>query len=259
MLGKHRKTRGVLVGLIALEVLLGYMYWVFAEVRGPLLPAPHSFASWDAVIHNDQRDGGASVIAVGEATYGLDFTYTLSSSGQYPYADFIMAFDKLERAERLLDLSEYSRVAFKVKCAHENVLSFNLRLFEPNHTLPEDYHSYRVSTSWFSCSNRWTSVEINLSDLRTPVWWHDANNIPLSNQAFQLDQILAISFGGERRGPVDIETNVNIIDLVLLGGNWRYASVALLLMVIVLAGGGYWLWVLCRNTGSVLDTGGASI
>ena len=119
MLGKHRKTRGVLVGLIALEVLLGYMYWVFAEVRGPLLPAPHSFASWDAVIHNDQRDGGASVIAVGEATYGLDFTYTLSSSGQYPYADFIMAFDKLERAERLLDLSEYSRVAFKVKCAHE--------------------------------------------------------------------------------------------------------------------------------------------
>jgi AraC-like DNA-binding protein len=187
-------------------------------IRDALLPARNSVIPWRLEMVTDVEKGGTSAVSVKESSLRLGYDYVLTGAVEYPHVTAIVAFS----GGQLADLSRYSTVTFRVKCAPHNVLAFHLHSFDPLVTDPGNFSSYRIAEALFTCHEEWSDIAIDLKHLSVPEWWLQAFKLEISDQNYFLEKIAGFSIGASREGPIDTSANVNISELVLRGRDWRY-------------------------------------
>ncbi|HEX7028248.1 MAG TPA: AraC family transcriptional regulator, partial [Gammaproteobacteria bacterium] len=160
MLEFYKKIVVTILGLVVLTALLAYACIERVFVSDALFPANKSVIPWKLETVTDVKSGGSSSVSVTEDTYSLDYNYHLTEDIMFPYVIAVIAFDELENAKNLVDLSKYSTATFRVKCAPRNVLTFYVHTFDEKVTDPGDFYSYRIAAALFSCHEEWSEVEI---------------------------------------------------------------------------------------------------
>lgn len=186
-----------------------------------LLPAAKSVVSWEPEATSDADNGGLSIIRLNESAQSLDYTFTASSSVAYSHASVGMNF--WAESSPLVDLSKYGVLRFDVKCSPRNVLSFTARTLDKPLTALSGAPAYRIPAYFFACEEQWTSVEIDLKHLEIPEWWLNLHKIPLSDRSYDLAQVSGFTFGISVQSPRDVASSVKIVELELIGRDWRYA------------------------------------
>lgn len=241
MPGFYKKAILMFLGLVALTVVSALVCLNGFFVRDVLLPARDSAIPWKLEAITDVEKGGTSSISVNDSSLSLDFDYVIAGDVQYPFVTAIVAFDELQNAEHPADLSEYSTVTFKVKCAPRNVMAFYLHSFDPMITDTRNFSSYRIAEKLFSCNEQWSDVEIDLRYLNVAVWWLQTFNVVISDQNYWLDKTVALSFITSPDGPANTPANVKIRELTLHGRDWRYVWVFMTLSVVLWTCFIFWL------------------
>jgi AraC-like DNA-binding protein len=246
MLEFYRKASLMLIGLVLFTLVLALICWDLGFVRNALLPASDSVLPWKLETLTDAYRGGTSSITVNDSSRSLDYDYTLTEDVMTPHATVIVSFAERQGAARFIDLSEYVTVAFKLKCAPSNVLTFHLHTFDPRATDPKNFYSYRIAKAFFSCSEDWSNVEIDLRYLYVPEWWLNRFKIETSDQNYRRDKVVAFSIVASFEGPIDapanIKTNVKISEMAFQGRHWRYAWPFGGLLVLVWMSFIFWLF-----------------
>jgi AraC-like DNA-binding protein len=243
MLEFYKKAILIFFILIAFTPVLALICLNQVFIHDALLPAQDSVIPWKLVTATDVEKGGASSISVNDSGSNLlDYDYVLTKDVEYPYVIAIIAFAELQNAEHLVDLSGYSTVTFRVKCAPHNLLSFHMHSFDPKVTDPKNVSSYRDTEALFTCNEDWSNVEIDLRYLKVPEWWLQAFKLEISDQSYRLDKVIALSFGASQEGPVNTSASVQIDELTLRGLDWRYAWIFAGLFVFVWGCFIFWLF-----------------
>ncbi len=241
MLGFYRKAIATFLGLVVLTILLAYLCSKSVFVSDALFPAHESAIPWKFETLTDVVRGGSSALSVTENVYSFDYEYQITEGVRFPFVAAIVAFAELKNAKNLVDLSKYSTVSFRAKCAPHNVLTFYVHSFDEKLTKPGDFFSYRMASASFSCYEEWSEIGIDLRHLDVPAWWLEAANIDVSDHDYRLDKVLAIAFVASQQAPVN-EARIEIGELTLRGRDWRCAWAGAGFLVVVWAGFIGWLF-----------------
>lgn len=251
MLTFYKKAALTIFGLLALTLGLGTFSINRVFVSHALFPAKESPFSWKLETITDVERGGSSTVSIAEDVYSLDYEYFLTEDIMFPYVIAVVAFDELENAQELVDLSKYSTATFRIKCSEPNVLTFYVHNFDEQVTNPADFDTYRVASALFSCHETWSDIEIDLRHLTVPEWWLKRENVDVADHNYWLDKVVAIAFDASRAGPLNTLIKVRISGLTLHGRDWRYlwlfAGISLLLW------GGYLRWLFRFYTASLIE------
>lgn len=242
MPGFYKKVILVFIGLLALTSVLVFVCRSLVFVRDVLLPVRDSVIPWKLETITDAYRGGTSSISVKDSSLGLDFDYMLTENVRYPHVTAIVSLTERQDAEHSVDLSEYSAVAFRVKCAPRNVLTFHLHSLDPKATDPANFYSYRIAKAFFPCREKWSNVEIDLRHLYVPEWWLERFKIEVSDQNYRLDKVVAFSIVASFEGAVNTPANVKISEMALQGRDWRYAWAGGGLLFLVWASFIFWVF-----------------
>ncbi|HEX7028856.1 MAG TPA: AraC family transcriptional regulator, partial [Gammaproteobacteria bacterium] len=171
MPGFYKNTVAVFLALAVLTSLIAYACLQRTFLSDPLLPSHKSVIPWKAETDSDVRIGGSSSASINDTTHSLDFNITVKPDVEYPYASLMLIFGDPENAGQVADLSKYSTLSFDVKCAPQNVLTLTVFSIDEKVTKPAEIATYRMASTYFSCRENWTHVEIDLQHLEVAEWW----------------------------------------------------------------------------------------
>ncbi len=166
----------------------------------------------------------------------VEYDFILDPNEPFPYAHFAMYFIDYHQGYRIVDLSKFEQLSFKVICDPKNVLMLVLFNFDDKVTNFADFPSRRFSRTAFACNNSWSNVDIQFKDLNTPHWWLAQYGYDLSDTSFRLDKAMGFAWASSSQTPVAIPLHVRLTDVKLHGHDYRYIYAAGLVVVI--------LWVL---------------
>ncbi|HSC66917.1 MAG TPA: helix-turn-helix domain-containing protein [Cellvibrio sp.] len=242
----YNKALVGLAGLLLASCLLGYFCVDNTFLRLSLLPANKSTLSWYAEPHTDVYQGGNSTLTIVDDKFSLDANFVLSRQAQYPFAAITMVFGPERGKIELVDLSAYDKIVFSAKCSQPNSLSFSLMSFDEQVSKVDNFVSYRAPVTFFSCAQQWSQVELDLTRMEIPQWWFDMFKVELSHKEYSLDKVAKFSFGSSFQSVFDIETNIQLNEITLVGRNWAYLY--LLAAFMMLAWGSYAFWFFRQHT-----------
>lgn len=234
-----------LIGLLCLLVvstLLGYLCFNRTYLHLLLVPAGKSDLIWRADAVSDANQGGLSVIKINDDQFSLNFDFTISKKAKYPFASIELLFSDKSGKPALVDLSQYSSISFSTKCSPANTLTLLMMTFDEKVSVPGDFLTYRSPSAFFSCSQKWTRVELDLTRLETPQWWFTMFKLELSKQAYKLDKMPKIIFGTTVQSPMEVASNVQLNEITLNGRDWRYMYLLGVLMLMMWGGYLFWLF-----------------
>lgn len=232
--------------LLLVSSVFGYVCLQNRIVTAGLLPAGKSDWPWFTEINTDAHQGGLSRLTVLDDRFSLNFSLQLSHQAQYPYAAATLVFGDREQVA-MVDWSRFDKISFDVKCAPANVLSFSLLTFDDEVSTEGDYLSYRSPATFFSCNESWARVELDLTRLETPQWWHEVYKVELSRKAYQLDKVAKLSIGNSVQSPFDVGANIQVSEIRLSGHNWFYIYLMVAGLLGLWGGYGFWLFRLHAN------------
>ncbi len=238
----YKKMLSTFMALLLLTGVIGYLCINKTFLTLSLFPDTKSELSWHIEQSTDTPAGGLSYLTVHDDKFSLDFTLNLSHRAKYPHAAVAMVFDDQPENKNFVDLSAYDKALFSIKCSTDNMLTFALTTYDEKVSKEDIPLSYRPPSTFFSCNNQWQSIVIDLTRLETPQWWFDMNKVELSQQGYQLDKVSKITFGNTFQSPFDIETNVQITELTLVGRNWFYLYLFTALSLSIWGGFGIWIF-----------------
>lgn len=238
----YKKMLSTFVALLVMTGLIGYLCINKTFLKLSLFPDTRSELPWRIEQTTDIPSGGLSYLTVNDDKFSLDFNINLSHRAKYPHAALSMVFDEQSNNANFIDLSAYEKALFSIKCSTDNMLTFALTTYDDKVSKKEDPLSYRTPSTFFSCNNDWQQIAIDLTRLETPQWWFDMNKVELSQQEYQLDKVSKITFGNTFQSPFDIETNIQITELTLVGRNWFYLYLFAVLSIIIWGGFGIWIF-----------------
>lgn len=227
----------------ALLIVSGLLVWFAVHnsyTTHALLPKPQSHYPWRAWANAGAHQGQSASIDLRESTYSLSADFTLGSGAQYPYANLGLTFDDEENPNRLIDLSMYQSVVFRIKCRPANVLTFSLYTYVDKITRIPDITSYRLSETFLSCHPEWRDVRINLQALSTPGWWLGQHQMNLADQDYRLDQARGFSIISSPESPLDTPSSIIIESIVFAGRDYFWVYLIAGLAVLLWAGFAYW-------------------
>lgn len=238
----YRNTTGVFIVLLLATLVTGLFCAKQTFLDDSLLPAPKSLFPWNAIAHTDQDQGGASTLAINEATYSLNYTFIINDGAQYPYASLAILFNAENAENGLIDLSRYSTLKLSVNCSPANVISLAVYTHDPKITDLNDPASYRIPMTFFSCEEKWQDVVIDLKHLEVPEWWLRLHKFALSDRGYRLDRVSRIAFGNSAQSPLNTSSQVKIAELRLQGESWRYIFIFAALATLIWLGFGFWVF-----------------
>lgn len=248
MLGFYKKAILIFLCLLALTFVLALVCWNRVFVRVALMPPADSVIPWKLETITDKHRGGTSSITVSDSNSRLDYDYVLTQHVEYPQVTAVVAFAELKSAKHLIDLSRYSAVSFRAVCEPRNILTFHLHSFDPKVTDPENFYSYRIAETFFSCNEKGADVEIDLRYLSVATWWLGRFKLEISDQSYWLDKVAAFSIVGSPRGPVNTPAKVKISKLAFHRHDWHYAWVFAGLCLVIWACFIFWMFKLYRHS-----------
>ncbi|HTF94512.1 MAG TPA: AraC family transcriptional regulator [Cellvibrio sp.] len=240
----YNKSLSYLLGLLLLSCILGYLCADKTFLKVPLLPSGSSSIPWRTEPHTDVNEGGNSSIIITDDKFSLSFKFIVSNQAQYPFAALTLLFGNHQGD--LVDFSQYEKITFNIKCSSPNTLSFYLITFDEKVSRLNDFLTYRAPATFFSCGQDWSPVNLDLTRLETPQWWFEMFKVALSKKQYELNKVAKISFGSSPQTPRNIESDVHITEVTLVGRNWFYLY--LFGGFLVLAWGGYALWFFRQHT-----------
>jgi AraC-like DNA-binding protein len=139
-----------------------------------------------------------------------------------------------------LDLSRYDSLRFTIRCKPANTLALFVPTFDSRVSRRDDFVSYRTPVAHFSCHERGSQVNIDLTRLETPEWWYSMVKLDLSQKDYKLNQVPKIAIGTTFQSPKMVASMMEIADLRLEGRDQRYLY--LLGVLLACAWSGFALW-----------------
>lgn len=222
--------------------LVAYLCVDKTFVRVSLLPSSETGVYWKSEAQTDIYQGGNSHLTIADDKFSLNFNFTVAPKAQYPFAAVNMLFAQRDGELTLVDLSAFDKIQFSGKCSHPNTLTFTLLTFDEKVSRPGDFLSYRAPSTFFSCNQEWSLIELDLTRLETPQWWFDMFKVELSRKEYQLKQVAKISFGSSFQSPMDTESNVQLSEIILIGHNWFYLYLLVGILLLTWSYYGWWLF-----------------
>lgn len=239
-----------LLCLLLASALIGYLCVENTFIRTSLLPVSKSSLPWQTDPQTDAVDGGNSSLTIADDKFSLNFNFTLTRQAQYPFAALTMLFGKQPGKTELVDLSQYERISFNAKCSVNNTLSFAIFTFDEQVSRLDDFVSYRTPASFFACHPQWQAIELDLTRMETPQWWFDLFKVELSRKEYKLNKIAKLSFGSSFQSPMNLDSNVQLSEITLIGRNWFYLYLFGVFML--LAWGSYALWFFRQHSQALI-------
>lgn len=239
----YRNAAVLFASLLVVTLLAGHICFDQTFLVDRLLPAPKSLFPWFGSTNSDAENNGGSTIQLNDATQSLDYSFTISDVAPHSYASVDMLFMPAEEgAPAYADLSKYSHLRFNAKCSPKNVLSFTVHTVDEKLAAAGNSGIYRIPMTFFACGDGWTPIEVDLKHLEIPEWWLNLHNLPLSDRGYDLSQVVGLSFGISVQSPRNVPSAAKIVELELVGRDWKFAYIYAVCATALWLAYGFWFF-----------------
>lgn len=225
MLTFYRKALVALVALLLLTTAVLYCGYLQSRLSATLFPAKNPALPWAPAVEPTSPTGN-TWLEVKSDVGTIDYEFVLDSNQLFPYTHYSFYFIQPDLAYRLVDLTAYDQVSFRILCDPRNVLLFVMFSYDEEITNPFKPETRRVSSSAFSCSARWQEITFDLNELNTPYWWLDRYGFEVSQTGYQLDKAMGVAFVNSLQSPMDQTSRVRITDVTFKGTEPFYLYMA---------------------------------
>ncbi len=201
-----RKQKFINIFFLVLPFLIAALVLLSLNVR-PVEIIPGSSIKFYA--YSDTAEQGNSVIDYFRQDSSLLFGYTLRSGYAYPYAGFTAVPEK----SRFYDFHKFNRFLITCKTSSSNSFRIYFHTYEDSITksgvaISERYNGVQIPTE----RNLKTCV-FSFSQLVTPEWWYQRNNVfPLPDKS-DYSRVTAIDFNNGVSTEKDIPDTLTITEL----------------------------------------------
>jgi AraC-like DNA-binding protein len=224
MLQFYRNATLSFMALVAFSLILIYSGVVKSRLNTSLFPGRDENFTWARSIA-PQTPVGKSSTSLKNETGAVEYDFLLDSEMPDPYAHYSMYFIETD-GYRMIDLTRYESVSFKIICDPKNVLLFVVFSYDEKVTDLRDMPSRRFSRTAFSCDKHWNTITIEFDDLDTPHWWLADYGFDLSDKGYALDKTMGFAWASSSQSPLNTLSHVRLTDVKLLGKDYRYLYAA---------------------------------
>ena len=250
MLNFYRNASLLLFASILLTVFLVYAGIIKSRLDTSLFPGRDAGLLWTSSTEPSAPDGTTS-LTLKEEVGVVEYDFILDPHKPFPYIHYSLNFIDPIQPYRLVDLSRYNNISFRIICDPKNVLIFTLFSFDNKVTDLNNPVTRRVSSKAFICDNHWNTVTIAFDEIFTPDWWLGKFHYELGDTGYQLNKTMGIAWTNSLNSPLNTHSHVKITDVKLLGKDYRhiYVSCALCVAIWVLV----FIWLFRKYTEVLID------
>jgi len=243
MLKFYRNATAAFFAVVLLTALILLVGIEKSKLNASLFPARDPDLLWAAGVE-PQSPKGKTKLTVKNDVGTVEYDFFLDSTEPFAYAHYTLAFIDAIQPFRMVDLTKYSSVSFKVLCDPKNVLLLVLFSFDDKVTNMNNASTRRVSSTAFSCDSHWSTITIRLDELDTPHWWLGRYGYDFSDIGYRLDKTMGFAWVNSLQSPLDTPSHVKLTDVKLLGTDTRsiYAAAVVCLGLWI----GFFVWLFRR-------------
>jgi AraC-like DNA-binding protein len=254
----YKKALLALICLMAANALMVSFFTYQSYLSLSLLPGAWGEVRLEVGVWTDSAMGGTSTVRIHDfQSDKLRFDAKLTKAVPFPAAFAVLRFMDAKGQQVLADLSKYTSISFLAKCTPSNSMVFSLSTFDEQTTKTGDFRTYRVPATYFSCNKKGVPVSLDLSRLALPDWWLNKFKLDLSSQGYALDKVAKISFGANLNSPLDVDSEVEISELVLHGRD--YHSFAWLAVALLASWAAFAVWFFRAHSRALVASVAASL
>ncbi len=225
MLKFYRNASLLLLALSLLTALIVYAGIVKSRLDVSLFPGRDPSFLW-ASSTEPSAPVGATQLNLKEEVGTVEYNFTLDSETPFPYTHYSLNFKDPIQPYKLVDLTKYSSISFKIICDPKNVLVFTLFSFDNKVTDLNDFYTRRVSSKAFICTDLWNTVTISLDEIFTPDWWLGKYRYELGDKGYQQDKVMGFAWTSSLNSPRNTRANVKLTDIKLQGRDYTYIYIS---------------------------------
>ncbi|MEO7580318.1 MAG: hypothetical protein ABIT83_22150 [Massilia sp.] len=218
----YKRALLALILLVAANALM-VSFFTYQSYRSlTLLPWAGGGVRLEAAGWTDSGMGGTSIIRIlDDQPDKLRFDMKLTKAVAFPFATADLVLIDAKGQQVLADWTKYTSITFLAKCTPSNSMVFSLTTFDEKISKKGNFQTYRVPTTYFPCNKKGVPVSLDLTRLALPDWWLTKMKLDLSSQGYALDKVAKISFGANLNSPPDVDSQVEISELVLHGRDYH--------------------------------------
>lgn len=231
MLTFYRNALAAFIVTLMITALVVYAGVMKSKLSASLFPGRDPELLWAAAVEPPLPIGKTQV-EVKNNLGTVEYDFFLDAEQPFPYAHYTLAFIDAVQPYKLVDLTKYSSLSFKILCDPKNVLLLVLFSFDDKVTDINNASTRRVSSVAFSCDSHWSTVTIQLDDLDTPYWWLGRYGFEHSDTGYQLNKTMGFAWVNSLQSPLNTPSHVKLTDVKLLGTDPRYTYTAAALSLI---------------------------
>jgi len=231
----YKKSLLALIALLLVDALLAAFCIYRSQPTYTLSPVLRDGARWVTEPATDAEDqqGTSAVQLRASGANGLVYDFRLTKVAPYPFAGIRIRALDAKGKPAMVNLSNFDTVTFVARCTPADPLQFSLSSFDDRISKPGDYLTYRSPGTFFSCNEHGVPVSVDLRRMTIPHWWYGLMKVDVTSQGYSLDKVGKLSFGTTSQSPYNIDSHVEISNMVLHGHDYRYIAA---LVIFVLAG-----------------------
>jgi len=231
----YKKSLFALIVLLLVDALLAAFCIYRSQPTYTLSPVLRDGVRWVTEPATDAEDqqGTSAVQLRASGANGLVYDFRLTKVAPYPFAGIRIRALDAKGKPAMVNLSNFDTVTFVARCTPADPLQFSLSSFDDRISKLGDFLTYRSPGTFFSCNEHGVPVSVDLRRMTIPHWWYGLMKVDVTSQGYSLDKVGKLSFGTTSQSPYNIDSHVEISNMVLHGHDHRYIAA---LVIFVLAG-----------------------
>jgi len=241
MLKFYRYASISLLALILLTALILNIGIVKSQLDTSLFPGRDKDFLWISSIEPKTPDG-LTTLTLKDEVGTIEYDFILDPQKPIPYTHYSLSFKDPIQPYKLVDLTKYQNISFKIICDPKNVLIFTLFSFDEKVTDLNDGNTRRVSSKAFTCNNHWNTVTISFDEIFTPDWWLGRYHYELGDKGYQLNKAMGFAWTSSLNSPLNARSHVKLTDIKLQGKDYSYIYISCGLCVLLWCVGFIWLF-----------------
>lgn len=222
----------VLLALIALTSVIIYCGIAESRLKASLFPSRDKSFLWTRS-SEPRVPVDNTTLTIKNEVGTIEYDFILDQTKPSPYTHYSMYFIDFQDGYKMINLSRYNSISFKVICDPKNVLLFVLFSFDDKVTDLRDPPSRRVSRTAFSCDRHWNTITIKFNELDTPHWWLGRYGFDLSDKGYALDKTLGFAWINSSQSPLNTLSHVRLTDVNLQGRDYRYIYLTIIVSLLI--------------------------
>ena len=226
MLKFYRNTSLLSLALVLFTALIIYGGVAQSNLSVSLFPSRDPAFLWRSSIEPSPAETKTNLEVLNEVG-NIDYQYFLDPEESYPYTHYSMYFIDSIQPQKMVDLTRYSGISFKVICDPKNVLLFVLFSYDEKVTDITKPVTRRVSSTAFTCDDNWAKVTLSFDHLDTPHWWLGRNGYDFSDRGYQLNKTMGFAWVNSLQSPIKTMSHVKLTDITLEGRDFRFLYIAI--------------------------------